>query len=682
MGWSRRLRTALGAGLLSAGLAGCAGAPPGDDGERVSLAADPRSMARAPSVLFGLLAGYLCGEAKTPRDECEANGKMLGLQTGLLFGLTADGYYREGNYEREFVYRRIATEAYKLEQEQPGANPYLGAGLRQRLIRHVSLARFFRDQPGLPVSPATLEAEAFEAAQLAGSAAVDRALTAAAGRLAAADPALAALVRKRLEVAERLIRLRHDEIARAEVTRKDGGSTASVPPERREAEERLRRIDAELAASFPAYASLAGRQAVPLAEVQRLLDPDEALVMFLAAERELFVWRVTRGAAELQRRPVARDRLAEEVAALRAGLAPTAEGTLPPYDVARAAALHRTLFDFGTDILAGVKHLLIVPDGPLQSLPFGVLPRSAPGSPVEHGGDYGGVDWLARHYAATTLPSVAALRVLRRLPGVSRAARPFVGVGDPRLEGGGGSARGPRSGGVAVPRRGIEPRVLQRLEPLPETAAELRAIAGTLGGSEDDLLLGLRATEARVRGEPLGDVRVLAFATHAAVAGELGEDAEPGLVLTPPPAPSAGDDGFLSAGEVAALDLNAEWVLLSACNTAAPDGTPGAEGLSGLARAFFSAGARSLLVSHWAVLSEATVRLTTATVEALAREPGLRRSEGLRRAMVAMMDGGSPPHLAHPAAWGPFVVVGDGGPLAGGARTAAHTGFPQRLANR
>jgi CHAT domain-containing protein len=93
------------------------------------------------------------------------------------------------------------------------------------------------------------------------------------------------------------------------------------------------------------------------------------------------------------------------------------------------------------------------------------------------------------------------------------------------------------------------------------------------------------------------------------MAGELSGIAEPGLILSPPARATEADDGYLSASEVAQLKLDADWVLLSACNTAAPDGTPGAEGLSGLAKAFFYAGARSLLVSHWAVVSDATVRL-------------------------------------------------------------------------
>jgi CHAT domain-containing protein len=114
------------------------------------------------------------------------------------------------------------------------------------------------------------------------------------------------------------------------------------------------------------------------------------------------------------------------------------------------------------------------------------------------------------------------------------------------------------------------------------------------------------------------------------------------------------------ASEVAQLKLNADWVVLSACNTAAGDG-PDGEGLSGLAKAFFYAGTRALLVSHWPVSSKATVRLMTGIFDDLAENPKLGRAEALRRSMLAMMADEATPHFAHPAFWAPFVVVGEGG---------------------
>ncbi len=198
--------------------------------------------------------------------------------------------------------------------------------------------------------------------------------------------------------------------------------------------------------------------------------------------------------------------------------------------------------------------------------------------------------------------------------------------------------------------------------PLPETADELCTVARHLNVDSKAINLGARASEGaikRMSGEGrLAEYRVVHFATHGALAGELKGSSEPGLILTPPRSASELDDGYLSASEVAGLKLDADWVILSACNTAAGD-AEGAEALSGLAKAFFYAGARALLVSHWAVYSEATVKLITKALSTIAENPQIGRAEGLRRAMLALIEHGDP-HEAHPSYWAPFVVVGEG----------------------
>ena len=131
-------------------------------------------------------------------------------------------------------------------------------------------------------------------------------------------------------------------------------------------------------------------------------------------------------------------------------------------------------------------------------------------------------------------------------------------------------------------------------------------------------------------------------------------------MLTPPGEATVEDDGLLTASEIAQLKLDADLVILSACNTAS-GGKPGAEALSGLAKAFFYAGSRALLVSHWSVASDATIALTTKMFEELKTDPIIGRSEALRRSMMAMATNDNHPHFAHPAFWAPFVVVGEGG---------------------
>jgi CHAT domain-containing protein len=199
--------------------------------------------------------------------------------------------------------------------------------------------------------------------------------------------------------------------------------------------------------------------------------------------------------------------------------------------------------------------------------------------------------------------------------------------------------------------------------PLPETADELCAVAQDMKADlARDIHLGTRATEREIkRLSATGDLakyRMVHFATHGTIAGELAGTHEPGLILTPPETASEVDDGYLSASEIAGLKLDADWVVLSACNTAA-GGATNAEALSGLGRAFIYAGARSLLVSHWAVYSEATVKLITGAVKEMSRDSKVGRSEAMRRSMLALIDKGANEE-AHPAFWAPFVVVGEG----------------------
>jgi CHAT domain-containing protein len=158
---------------------------------------------------------------------------------------------------------------------------------------------------------------------------------------------------------------------------------------------------------------------------------------------------------------------------------------------------------------------------------------------------------------------------------------------------------------------------------------------------------------------PLTNYQIVYFATHGLIAGDIKDMAEPSLVLSIPAQPTDLDDGLLTASEVAQLHLNADWVVLSACNTIAGD-KPGAEALSGLARSFFYAGARALLVSHWAVDSRAAAALTTSTFDILAKTPTLGRAKALRSAMLSYLNASSEPQNAYPAFWGPFEIVGEG----------------------
>ena len=330
---------------------------------------------------------------------------------------------------------------------------------------------------------------------------------------------------------------------------------------------------------------------------------------------------------------------------------------------------------------------MVVPFGPLTALPFHLLvtapprvakPAAQDSFTAETAAPYRDAAWLTRRQAVSVMPSVASLKALRGFGSKERAAKPIVGFGDPVFNATAYAAaeqqRGAR-GARKVAARSLETtasytdfwqgaevdyRALSRSLPqLPETADELNAVAQQLGAAPGDIHLGRDASVTTVKRTPLTDYRIVYFATHGLVAGDVKGVAEPALALTIPPQPTVLDNGLLTASDVAQLKLNADWVVLSACNTIAGD-RPGAEALSGLARAFFYAGARALLVTHWSVASDSATRLTTATFDNLKADPTLGRAEAMRRAMLAYLADSAEPRDAYPAVWGPFQIIGEG----------------------
>jgi CHAT domain-containing protein len=391
-----------------------------------------------------------------------------------------------------------------------------------------------------------------------------------------------------------------------------------------------------------------------------LLGAGEALASYLVADDAAYVWVITQQAAVLRRLDTDRNRLERLVRTLRRALEPAGDpaATLrTPFPVEAARALYRALLAPVQGSLANVRHLIVVPDGPLQSLPFGVLVTDDSGAGRNN--DLAQAAWLIKRYAISVLPAETSLRALRAFAKGRPGRDAFGGFGDPLLEGPPGQ-RGAFSAALRSRGSVADVREVRKLARLPDTADELQAIAASLKARPDAVFLREKATETRVKAADLRSYRTLAFATHGLLAGELQGLAEPALVLTPPVQGDSSDDGLLTASEIAQLRLNADWVILSACNTAADDGTPGAEGLSGLAKAFFYAGARSLLVSHWAVSSDATVRLTTGMLRH--HVAGRSKAEALQRSMLDLMQRKGKLPYAHPMFWAPFVVVGEGNP--------------------
>jgi tetratricopeptide (TPR) repeat protein/CHAT domain-containing protein len=561
-------------------------------------------------------------------------------------------------------------------------------------------------------------AKMFETAQWPQASEAAAVLAQMAARSATGSPELAALVRERQDlVREAQIKDKQliGEKSKAPPQR-NAGVEKALTDRLAAIDARLDEIKVRLAKDFPEYAGLAIPAPASVSEVQAQLRRDEALVLFLDTPprgllpEETFIWVVTKSEVRWVRSELGSGALRREVGALRCGLDAAAwegaggetcakalgmraPGNVPdplPFDRTRAFKLYSGLFGQVEDLIKG-RHLLIVPSGTLTQLPFQVLVTEAPEG-VEQGAErtrsdiYRHVAWLGARQPITVLPAASSLKALRAQALSGRGSKAYLGIGNPLLDGPDARyAASARAAGekqrcpiaprqrtaLAKARSSVAPintrSGLAKLEdiklqvPLPETADELCQVAEALHAELGEIRLGRRATESEVkRLSTTGDLaqyRVLHFATHGALAGELRGSSEPGLILTPPEQASEQDDGYLSASEIAALKLDADWVILSACNTAA-GGAADAEALSGMARAFIYAGARALLVSHWAVDSNAAMKLVTRAVGEIARNPGVGRAEAMRRAMAALIETGTAE--AHPANWAPFVVVGEG----------------------
>jgi CHAT domain-containing protein len=210
---------------------------------------------------------------------------------------------------------------------------------------------------------------------------------------------------------------------------------------------------------------------------------------------------------------------------------------------------------------------------------------------------------------------------------------------------------------------------LAKLPRLPETAQEIRDLAAVTNADPiRDVILGARANEKAVKTLDLTRYRVVTFATHGLVPGDLDGLTQPALALSAPDVAEVEGDGLLTLDEILSLRLNADWVVLSACNTASGQGA-GAEAVSGLGRAFFYAGARALLVTHWPVETTSARALTTNLFRRQQEDPGLDRAQALQQTMNSIIDqglfvdatSGNPVFsYAHPIFWAPFALIGDG----------------------
>jgi CHAT domain-containing protein len=546
------------------------------------------------------------------------------------------------------------------------------------------------------IAPANAADETFGYADVLRGQSVQRALQASSARSATDNPELAKLVRASQDGEKR--------IGAAVATL---NNLLALPPTERD-EKALKAAQFEITAlqtaraqtlkdiakKFPDYGNLVNPPPPNALDVQKQLAEDEALLSFYFGRFDSFVWVLRKDSpVQLARVKMTLGDLNAKVTKLREALEPKAAmiSDIPAFDVKLASELYDSLLK---PVEAGwkpAKNLIVVTNGALGLLPLSLLPTAvaeikADDEPLF--ASYREVPWLARTHAVTMVPSVSALQTLRKLPPGKASRQDLIAFGDPYFskEQADDAAKGDKpvqladasntTRGGPLKRRNspqlenADSAELGMLPRLPDTAAELKSIALALQADPSKVLnLGKDANEKAVKTIDLSGFKIVAFATHGLVPGELDGLTQPALALSAPSLSGSDEgDGLLTMEEILSLKLDADWVVLSACNTGAGAGA-GAEAASGLGRAFFYAGTRALLVTNWSVHSQSAKDLVTDLFKRQADDAKLTRGEALRQAMMALADGTGYTDAsgktefayAHPLFWAPYTIIGDGG---------------------
>jgi len=610
-------------------------------------------------------------------------------------GLLAVAYSMGGQHERASRHFADATPILsaqagwdEFDDESPVARE------RVRKLIFESYIRILFEE-----GSAEAAAEAFRLADFLNGGVARRDLALGSARLAANSPDLTDIVRRDQDTRKRIAALRATLIQAKSVPtdQLQPGVVNRVEVQIGELEAARSALSEDIRRRFPEYANLIKPEPMTIELVRQVLGSEESLIATYVGERKTFVWAVPKsGAVIFNAIEMGAQELANEVDKVRRTLAPKASTLrdIPDFDLATARYIYEQILQPVEAGWRGSEDLVVIADGPLGYLPFTLLPLAPVSALSDQDTLFSGyqeVLWLVRRHSVTILPSVASLRALRSLPAGPSDRRAFAGFGDPWFiaqsagvvarqsdedalvalsSRGASSARQTTIHLRALPNLdGVASAELARLPRLPETADEVRAIALALNADLTlDVFVGRSANEEVVKTLDLSNYKIIAFATHGLVPGDLNGLTQPALALTAPQVAGVEGDGLLTMGEILGLKLDADWVVLSACNTAAADGA-GAEAISGLARAFFYAGARSMLVSNWPVETASAKALTTDLFQRQAKDPSINRAEALRQSMVALIDG--PGFVdaegqtvfsyAHPIFWAPFTLVGDGG---------------------
>ncbi|MDO9278517.1 MAG: CHAT domain-containing protein [Polaromonas sp.] len=427
--------------------------------------------------------------------------------------------------------------------------------------------------------------------------------------------------------------------------------------------------------SYPDYFQLIQPKSPSPSDIAQQLKPDELFVSILPMEDKTYLWAIdSTGRINFHIADMGEKQAHSAVEKIRKTLDVAHLGErAPTFDYAGSFQLYQQLLSPFETALVGKKHLVVATSGALSNLPLAVLTRTA-----YSGRNAALAPWLVNEVAVSHVPTANGWLSLKKLGSTPSSQQALMAWGDPafdpklpahvaRLEptllsASVRSVATLRSADL-MPRNVLDPETYvnySKLPALPETRDEVLELAKILSANpEQDVILGTLATRASVlKSSALGQLarkQVIVFATHGLLAGDLPNLNQPALAMAATHSPT--DSPLLTLEDVLTLKLNADWVVLSACNTAGADGRAG-EALTGLARGFFYAGSRSLLVTHWAVETESAMMLTTKTFAAYKGDAGIRRAEALRQAMLETM---KVSRFSHPAYWAPYALVGEGG---------------------
>ena len=423
------------------------------------------------------------------------------------------------------------------------------------------------------------------------------------------------------------------------------------------------RLQAQLA-DYPRYKVLAP-DTVPLATLQAALRPGEGYYKMVLVGDAAFAMFATHDGARVWRLGTTASAMTRDVTALRNSIVriENGEAVTEPFDLARARTMYVTLFGPIDAEARGLKHLIFEPDGPMLQLPPYVLPASQAGVDAyaarasRAGGDpfdFTGVDWLGRGREVSISVGARSFLDMRAIQ-PSHARQAYLGLGANEV-----ALTRPMA---AVADECDWPIALWQS---PISADELKLAEARFGPEQSRIVTGAAFNDAALLsgGDSLDQYRVLHFATHGLVTAPRPDcPARPALVTSFAP---DGSDGLLSFREIFDLKLDADVVILSACDTAgsataavsreAGIATGGNYALDGLVRAFVGAGARSVVASHWPVPDtyDATKRLIGGMVGA---QPGQPLAGALEAAQEKLMDD---PQTSHPYYWAAFIILGDG----------------------